>query len=392
MCRLVSALIFCLIFLGCETAGGILSNSIAVLSDAVHLLGDAASFLVSICALRLGTTSSTARFTFGLARAEVLGALTSTLITLALTVVLAYEAVERFLAIYTYEIALMENKATNTTVSRDFEPVNGMIMTCIAGAGIFVNLVLLLILTGSGHQHSHGGLPASHGHDHGHGHGGCKSSEKKKSKKQKNSRGDNLEVPLLDPVQEDLDCHADAAEDLNVRAACVHAVGDLLQSIAVLLSGGSIWLGQHFHWTGWIQILDPTCTLIFALLVIATTIPIFKSITIVLMEGTPQHLDANNIFSALKEHLQQPKHGGVRGIHDLHIWTLNGTEHCMSVHVVTAPVQEGGNMQLAMSATRHLLRKKFGITHSTVQVEQGGQTIDASGCLDHEWQCQEQKH
>merc|ERR1719198_1206194 len=100
----------------------------------------------------------------------------------------------------------------------------------------------------------------------------------------------------------------------------------------------------------------------------------------------------NNIFSALKEHLQQPKHGGVRGIHDLHIWTLNGTEHCMSVHVVTAPVQEGGNMQLAMSATRYLLRKKFGITHSTVQVEQGGQTIDASGCLDHEWQCQEQKH
>ena len=66
-----------------------------MLSDAVHLLGDAASFLVSICALRVSTTSSTARFTFGLARAEVLGALTSTLITLALTVVLAYEAVVR---------------------------------------------------------------------------------------------------------------------------------------------------------------------------------------------------------------------------------------------------------------------------------------------------------
>lgn len=384
MCRLVAALIFCLIFLACETVGGIISHSIAVLSDAVHLLGDVASFAVSIFAIRLGSGSASQRFTFGLARAEVLGALASTLITLALTIVLVYEAVVRLWVICKYEISLLaSNHTNNATASRDFEPVDGMVMTIIAAIGILVNVILLLILTGSGHQHSHGGLPASHGHDHGHGHGKC--SGTKSAKVKRVTRTANLETPLMEPVSADEEIdNPQGSEDLNVRAACIHALGDLLQSIAVLLAGSVIWVGQHFHWTGWIQICDPVCTLIFALFVVITTIPIFKSITIVLMEGTPPNLDALVIYTEMKEELSQ--HGGVEDIHDLHIWTLNGSETCLSAHIITAPPEEGGDMKLALSKTRELLREQFGITHSTIQVEERGNSAHGTGCMDHQWQ------
>ena len=82
----------------------------------MHLLGDVASFAVSIFAIRLGSGSASQRFTFGLARAEVLGALASTLITLALTMVLVYEAVVRSVHSYITCAIVLRNCMTHARI------------------------------------------------------------------------------------------------------------------------------------------------------------------------------------------------------------------------------------------------------------------------------------
>ena len=94
--QLLLATLFCSAFLCVEVAGGIFSHSVAVLSDAVHLFGDVIAFAISLLAIHLSTNvRSSSRYTFGLARAETLGALSSTLITWALTAILVYEAAQR---------------------------------------------------------------------------------------------------------------------------------------------------------------------------------------------------------------------------------------------------------------------------------------------------------
>ena len=140
--RLIIATIFCFIFLGVEVVGGIFSHSVAVLSDAVHLLGDVSAFVISIAALRLARVQASPNFTFGLARAETLGALASTLITWALTGVLVYEAGDRFLYFIHHDGHMKDE-------------VDGRLMSAIAAGGVFVNIILMCILSGGEHGHTH---------------------------------------------------------------------------------------------------------------------------------------------------------------------------------------------------------------------------------------------
>ena len=85
----------CLLFIAGEVTGGYLSGSLAIMSDAAHMFSDFASFLVSLFAIHLGTKKSTRKFTFGLYRAEVLGALITVMIIWFVTGVLLYLAVQR---------------------------------------------------------------------------------------------------------------------------------------------------------------------------------------------------------------------------------------------------------------------------------------------------------
>merc|ERR1712226_561228 len=92
-----------------------------------------------------------------------------------------------------------------------------------------------------------------------------------------------------------------------------------------------------------------------------------------------------NIYSVMKEHLRSVDNGCVENIHDLHIWTLNGSSNCLSVHIMTAPTEEGGDTQVALNAARQLLREKFGISHATIQVEERGKIMRSDSCNSHKW-------
>lgn len=115
----------CCLFMVCEVIGGYFANSLAIMTDAAHLLSDLAGFLISIFALWLATRPATSRLSFGFHRAEIIGALLSVLLIWLLTGVLIYEAVWRVM---------------------HPEDVNGKLMFIVAAGGLVVNATMGMIL------------------------------------------------------------------------------------------------------------------------------------------------------------------------------------------------------------------------------------------------------
>ncbi|PAA91355.1 hypothetical protein BOX15_Mlig032168g1 [Macrostomum lignano] len=145
--KLLIASGLCLVFMTGEIIGGALANSLAIMTDAAHLLTDFASFMISLLAIYLAARPATKAMSFGWHRAEVVGALISVLLIWVVTGVLFYLAVER-------------------VVQRNFE-VDGKIMLITSSIGVVVNMIMAVTL--HQHGHTHGGGSA---HSHGGGDGG----------------------------------------------------------------------------------------------------------------------------------------------------------------------------------------------------------------------------
>ncbi|CAG0902806.1 unnamed protein product, partial [Cyprideis torosa] len=130
--KLIIASILCVIFMVGEVIGGYFANSLAIATDAAHLLSDFASFMISLFALWMAHRPPTKKMSFGWYRAEVVGALASILLIWVVTGVLVYIAIERI-------------------IHMNFE-INALIMLITSGAGVIINLIMGCAL----HQHGHG--------------------------------------------------------------------------------------------------------------------------------------------------------------------------------------------------------------------------------------------
>ncbi|CAO2602313.1 Zinc transporter 8 [Lemmus lemmus] len=117
--------------------------------------------------------------------------------------------------------------------------------------------------------------------------------------------------------------HRDAQANASVRAAFVHALGDVFQSISVLISALIIYFKPDY------KIADPVCTFIFSILVLVSTTMILKDFSILLMEGVPKGLS----YSRAQELILAVD--GVVSMHNLHIWSLTVNQVIVSVHVAT---------------------------------------------------------
>ncbi len=144
--------------------------------------------------------------------------------------------------------------------------------------------------------------------------------------------------------------HPAHKENLNMRAAYLHVISDLLGSVGVLFSGVVILL------TGWNPI-DPIITILIAVAIIYSTIKVFRQSLAILMESTPPGLDSDALYQTLKE---LP---AVEEVHDLHIWSISSNDPVLSVHLVSKDANR------TLQAAHHTLEKKFGITHMTIQIE-----------------------
>lgn len=142
-------------------------------------------------------------------------------------------------------------------------------------------------------------------------------------------------------------------QDLNTRAALLHVIGDLLGSVAAITAGAVILL------TGWTPI-DPLLSLLVAGLILVSAWHLLSEALHVLLEGVPQHIDLQAVGRDLAAL------GGVRSVHDLHIWTLSSGKIALSAHL---DLQRLDDWPRILLQARQLLAQRHGIGHVTLQPE-----------------------
>ncbi|KAM8877147.1 putative proton-coupled zinc antiporter SLC30A4 isoform 1-T3 [Synchiropus picturatus] len=315
MKRLIIAAVLYTLFMIAEIVGGYVSSSLAIMTDAVHLLTDVIGILFSLLALWLSSKPPTKRFTFGLERLEVIAVFFSVALIYILTAVLVMEAVQR-------------------TISQDFE-IDGDIMLITAAIGVAVNLIMGFLLNQDGHLHSHGGHGHSHSHGHGHGHD------------HGHSHGPGANSGGQQQKQ---------SASMIVRAAFIHALGDLVQSVGVLVAAYIVRFKPEY------KMADPICTYIFSILVLFTTFRIIRDTFVIVLEGAPRHLDTQRI----KEDLLNLD--DVQSVEELNVWALTGEKTAALVHLRLTPSSDH-NWEEVQAKARHLMLHTYKVSRCTVQVQ-----------------------
>jgi len=397
--RLSVAIGLSLVFMLGELVGGLWANSLAILSDAAHLLTDVAGFGIALAATVMAKRPGSAKFSFGFGRAEILGAGLSILTLWVLTGWLLVEASARVLQ----------------WANGEMEPVDGKLMTIVAVLGVCINLCLALVFMdehesssfhsheghdhdhGHGHGHGHGeveggacgghghdvemgstalaletspllGVTGSksvssedHGHDHDHGHSHAHEHEKKDEASKgghDHSHGHSSHGTTA-PQGGDPSCDSpvvptDAPRDLNMSAAYAHVLADLTQSSGVVLAGCIIW------WQPTWLIIDPICTFCFGYLVLKSTMTLSQQVSNILFEGVPEHIDYEDVRGKLRAIK------GVTGTHDLHIWSLSSTSVALSCHIMVDMTLLSASDAIRLAND---VCSAVGVDHVTIQVE-----------------------
>jgi cobalt-zinc-cadmium efflux system protein len=273
--RLSTALGLVAVFMVVEVVGGIIAHSLALIADAGHMLTDSASLVLALFALRVGKRPADARFSYGRQRYEVLAAFVNGLVLLALSAWIIYEAAVRLF---------------------HPEPVQGLVMLVVAGAGLLANIAAFLVLR-------------------------------------------------------------DGEDNLNMRSAVLHVLGDLLASAAAMVAAGIIML------TGWMPV-DPILSALVALLILRGGWRVTRESAHILLEGAPPDIAVDEVSADLVA--QVP---GVSGVHHLHAWLLTDSRPMMTLHAV---IGETVDQDVALGAIQKRLNERFGVAHATVQVERAG--------------------
>lgn len=144
-----------------------------------------------------------------------------------------------------------------------------------------------------------------------------------------------------------------SADSLNVKAAYLELFGDMLASAGVLIAAIII---AFTHW----YLADPLISGLIGLLILPRTWLLLSECTNILMEGTPQHIDMDQLRSALM------KVPGVLDVHDMHVWTITSGLDAMSGHVC---VERDMSSETVLSEVTRIAQNEFGIHHTTIQLE-----------------------
>jgi cobalt-zinc-cadmium efflux system protein len=154
--------------------------------------------------------------------------------------------------------------------------------------------------------------------------------------------------------------------DLNQRSAFIHLAGDALSTLGALVAGVLIML------TGW-YILDPLASVLIGLLIVWNAWLIIRESVEILLEGTPRDIDVPAMVSDLR------RIDGVRGVHDLHVWSITENMRALSAHVLVddEPISVGAGIQRQIN---DVLQTQYNIAHATLQLECVGCEPDTLYC------------
>jgi len=158
----------------------------------------------------------------------------------------------------------------------------------------------------------------------------------------------------------------DQRHDLNIRSAYLHMLGDALGSIGILIGAVAI------RYTGWQQI-DPVLSILIGALIIWTASDVIKESLNILLEGMPRGIRMQSVLSAMCGV------DGVRGVHDLHIWSLGSSTHALSCHVLIEDMPPSES-QIILGRLNLMLQNRFHIEHTTIQFEHTDCALSGNGC------------
>lgn len=148
----------------------------------------------------------------------------------------------------------------------------------------------------------------------------------------------------------------DVKENLNVRSAFLHVLGDLLGSVGAIIAALLI---KFFGWTA----ADPIASILVSILVIISGWRVTRDTVHILMEGTPGHINIEEVKDTLLNIAI------VKEVHDLHIWSVTSDFQVLTCHLV---VEKEDDTQVVLVQASNVLKEKFHVEHVTIQVEVEG--------------------
>ena len=257
-----------------EFFGGLLTNSLALLSDSGHMLSDASSLFLSLIAIGFASRPASAYKSYGFYRFEILAALFNGVTLFVIAGFIVWEAYGRF-----------------------FEPptVASGYMMLIASIGLLANIISAWSLMRKG----------------------------------------------------------DVKNNVNLRSAYLHIIGDALGSVGAIVAGI---LMLVFNW----YIADPIISVLVAFLILKSGWGVIKHSVHILMEGTPLTIDQQEVKTVLE------KIDGVIDVHDLHIWTITSGLDSLSCHLL---IKDDKNSQEILQVAINTIKDQFKIEHTTIQIE-----------------------
>jgi cobalt-zinc-cadmium efflux system protein len=122
-------------------------------------------------------------------------------------------------------------------------------------------------------------------------------------------------------------------------------------------------------WTGWMPI-DPLLSLLVCALIVRSAWELIRRSAHILMEGSPEWLDVNELRSTLEKHVP-----AIRDVHHVHSWLVGPRDTLLTMH---ASVAIGANHGDVLRDAKAVLAEKFGITHATIQIEPEAECADAN--------------
>src|SRR5205807_8079105 len=160
------------------------------------------------------------------------------------------------------------------------------------------------------------------------------------------------------------------AEDLNMRAVLVDTVGDAAANAGVAVAGAVILLTDGHFW------VDPVVSILIAIVVGGRALRLMAQAADVLLESTPAGLDVAELTSAMAAV------DGIDSVHDLHVWSLSSEVRALSVHLVLSGHPTLEEAQVVGERLRANIGPRFGITHTTLELECESCVDVVDGCVE----------
>jgi cobalt-zinc-cadmium efflux system protein len=272
-------------FLIVQVVAGLVTGSLALLSDSGHMATDALGLGMALAAIRAASNAQThPQRTFGLYRLEILAALANALLLFGVAGYIGFEAIRR--------------------LGGDRE-VSSVPVLIVGAIGLVVNVIAFMLL------------------------------------------------------------RAGSKESLNVHAAYLEVMSDMLGSVGVIVAA-VVW-----GITGWTWV-DPVIGAVIGIFILPRAYKLGRTAIRILVQAAPAHLDVTMLQAELAAI------AGVVDVHDVHVWTLTSEMDVASAHVMVGP---GIDTHGVLDQARSLLAERHGISHATLQVE----PHDHDGCNEVTW-------